>query len=82
MSVLFTAGCPHLAQSWCLVNICGGEAGVEESGVSRAQETQERMRTEESGASESPGGLVKLQIAGPSPEVPDSVEGEPQGLCF
>lgn len=46
---------------------------MEEQGVSRARETQEGMMTEEAGTSASPGGLVKLWITGPSPEVPDSV---------
>lgn len=38
VSVLLTDVCPHLAHSWCLVNICGGEMRVEKWGICRAQE--------------------------------------------
>lgn len=50
----------------------GGKAG-RGVGFSRAQESQEGMVREEAGASESPGGLVKPQIPGPSPGLPDSI---------
>lgn len=51
-----------------LVNIGGGGKGDRDKlGVSRALEMQEGMRSEEAGASESPGGFVKPQIVGPPP---------------
>lgn len=39
----------------------------EKLGASRALETQEGMGSEEAGASESSGGLIKPQVVGPPP---------------